>query len=92
MKKTSPQLKITLNDYVTIIRKNQDELAILGLTKIMYDFAEFNQVDTKSAIAVLFNKNPMITITPGRFEFKIDGVCDVRDSFYGHKHYKSLVD
>lgn len=91
MKKTSQQLKITLNDYATIIRKNNDADSVSALMKIMLDFAEFNQVDMNNAIISLFEKNPIITITPGKFEFKIKGVCDVKDSFYGYKHYKSLV-
>jgi hypothetical protein len=91
-KRTSPQVKLTLNEYASIIRKNQDQDSVLYLMKIMSDFADMNSIDVKEAISFLFSMNPMITITPGKFEFKIKNICDVKDEFYGYKHYKSLVD
>jgi len=91
-KRTSPQLKITLNDYTTVIRKNEDQDSVLHLMRIISDFAEVNSIDVKEATAFLFTMNPTITITPDNSEFKIKNICRVCDSFYGLKHYKSLVD
>jgi hypothetical protein len=91
MKKTSPQLKLILNDYVTIIRKNADREAAESLTLIMANFAEMNNLDVNSAIELIMRSNPMVTLTPGKSEFKIEGFCQIFDAFYGHKHYKSLL-
>ena len=92
MKKTSPQLKLSLNEYIKIIRKNQDQEATQSLTMIMMNFAEMNSLDEKVAIELMIKSNPLVTITPGKSEIKIKGFCKVLDSFYGNKHYKSLVD
>jgi hypothetical protein len=91
-KRASAQLKITLNDYTNIIRKNEDSQAIAGLMKIMLDFSAVNSIEMKESINFLFTMNPTITITPDKSEFKIKNICKVCDSFYDHKHYKSLVD